>query len=125
MRGLIIDDSKALRKILRSMMERLQFEIVEAKNGQEGLDRLHEQEKLDLILVDWNMPEMNGLEFIRAVRQEPAYRELPILMVTTETNLEQIMTALETGANEYLMKPFDHESLMDKLQGMGFSVASS
>ena len=125
MRGLIIDDSRALRRILRSMLEGLHFEIIEACNGQEGLDRLHEQGTVDIVLVDWNMPEMNGLEFVQAVRRDPTYQQLPLLMVTTETDMEQIATALQAGVTEYLMKPFDQESLMDKLQQLGFATTIS
>ena len=95
--------------------ERWQQCWLEAANGREGLVRLHENPEIGLVLVDWNMPEMNGLDFIKAVRAQPAYRSLRIMMVTTETEQEQLRRALEAGADEYVMKPFTKEILVAKL----------
>jgi two-component system chemotaxis response regulator CheY len=89
--------------------------VVEAANGREGLERLRQPPGVELVLVDWNMPEMNGLEFIRAVRADRAYDPVRIMMVTTETEQEQVIRALEAGANEYVMKPFTREILVAKL----------
>jgi two-component system chemotaxis response regulator CheY len=115
MRALVIDDSRATRAIIGGILRELQLEVLEAGNGQEGLQQLAQHGDIELILVDWNMPVMDGLEFIRAVRAQPAYRGVRILMVTTETEREQVMRALDAGANEYLMKPFTKEVLVAKL----------
>lgn len=95
------------------------FEIVEAANGLEGLARLEETGVPDVALVDWNMPEMTGIEFVRAVRAEAAYGGMKIMMVTTESESSQVETALEAGANEYAMKPFTAESIRAKLSILG------
>jgi two-component system, chemotaxis family, chemotaxis protein CheY len=115
MRALVIDDSRTVRAILRAILTGIGLDVVEAANGREGLDRLRDAEDVGVVLVDWNMPEMNGLEFIRAVRARRAYDPVRILMVTTETEQEQVIRALEAGANEYVMKPFTREILVAKL----------
>ena len=121
MRALIIDDSKAMRSILGRMLRGLGFEVVEAVNGRDAIKRLHETEKVELALVDWNMPEMSGFEFIRAVRAEHSYDGVLLVMVTTETEMEQVSKALEAGANEYVMKPFTQEVILEKLQMLGMT----
>lgn len=115
MRALVIDDSRTVRVIIGKILREIGLEVVEAGNGRQGLVRLEENPGLDLVLVDWNMPEMNGLEFIQAVRAQRLYDPLRIMMVTTETEQEQVLRALEAGANEYLMKPFTKEILVAKL----------
>jgi two-component system chemotaxis response regulator CheY len=120
-RALIIDDSKAMRSILSRMLKGLQFEVIEAANGQEALERLRATGKVDLALVDWNMPEMNGLEFVRAVRAEHTYDGVLLMMVTTETEMENVVRALAAGANEYVMKPFTRDVILDKLQIFGMA----
>jgi two-component system, chemotaxis family, chemotaxis protein CheY len=115
MRALVIDDSRTVRAILRAILTEIGLTVVEAANGREGLDRLRDAEDVGVVLVDWNMPEMNGLEFIRAVRAQRAYDPVRILMVTTETEQEQVIRALEAGANEYVMKPFTRDILVAKL----------
>ena len=115
MRALVIDDSRTVRIIVRSILTELGLEVVEAANGREGLDRLHNTDDVRLILVDWNMPEMNGLEFVQAVRTDRSYDPVRIMMVTTETEQEQVIRALKAGANEYLMKPFTKDVLVAKL----------
>ncbi len=122
MRALIIDDSRGMRSILRRMLQQLGFNTEEAANGREGLDRLQQNGAPELVLVDWNLPVMNGLEFIRAARADRAYDAVPLLMVTTETELSQITLAIESGANEYMMKPFTQEILRDKLELLGLPV---
>src|SRR4051812_22331836 len=102
MRALVIDDSRTMRVILSSMLKQFGFEITEAANGQEGLDRLRQFGQPDVILVDWNMPVMSGYEFVRAVRADPSLSGAPLMMVTTETELEQVKTALDAGINEYV-----------------------
>lgn len=96
------------------------FDVCEAGNGREGLDVLeHEFPNISLVLADWNMPQMNGLEFVKALRSDPRYASIRVMMVTTETNLDRMTLALEVGANEYLMKPFTPEMVMDKLRLIG------
>jgi two-component system chemotaxis response regulator CheY len=115
MRALVIDDSRTVRAIIRQTLSEVGLDVVEAGNGREGLDRLRDPGDVGVVLVDWNMPEMNGLEFIRAVRAERIYDLVRIMMVTTETEQEQVIRALEAGANEYVMKPFTRDILIAKL----------
>ena len=121
MRALIIDDSKAMRCLLSRMLRRLGFEVLEAANGRLGLQRLQENGKIDLALVDWNMPEMNGLDFVRTVRAEQTYDGVLLMMVTTETEMKNVVKALAAGANEYVMKPFTQEVILEKLQIFGMA----
>ena len=119
MRVLVIDDSRAMRSILSHMLRQLGFDVSEATNGREALARLSELERVDLALVDWNMPEMNGIEFVRTVRADSRYNDLPLMMVTTETEVQQVAVALQAGANEYIMKPFTKEVVQEKLVVLG------
>jgi two-component system chemotaxis response regulator CheY len=119
--ALIIDDSRAMRSILGRMLRGLGFGVVEAVNGRDAIKRLQGTEKVELALVDWNMPEMNGLEFVQAVRAEHSYDGIILMMVTTETEMEQVSKALEAGANEYVMKPFTQEVVLEKLQMLGIA----
>ncbi len=123
-RAMVVDDSRAIRMILSKTLSSLGFEVSQASNGREALTRLvdvHDaaDAPLSVVLVDWNMPEMNGLEFVQNVRANPEYREIKLMMVTTETQIEQMTRALEAGANEYVMKPFTEEVISDKLRLMG------
>ncbi len=122
MRALVIDDSRAIRRIIGGMLRKLDFEVSEASHGLEGLERLEQDGAPDIVLVDWNMPEMNGLEFIKSVRSRPEYSNLVIMMVTTETEMERMAQAFIAGANEYVMKPFDEATIVDKLQLLGVGV---
>ena len=123
MRALIVDDSKAMRSIVGLIVKQVGFEILEAGNGLEALEKLKTCGEVELILVDWNMPEMNGIDFLRAVRAQPGSSAFKMLMVTTASDLEHINTALEAGANEYLMKPFTKEAMVSKLQMLGMLEA--
>jgi two-component system chemotaxis response regulator CheY len=104
------------------MLKEVGFEVQEASNGREGLDRLHQQGCADLVMVDWNMPGMNGWEFVRAVRAERAFDGVPLVMVTTETEAGHIVSALESGANEYIMKPFTKDVVLEKLALLGITL---
>ena len=118
--ALVIDDSRAIRMILGRTLNRFGYEVCSAANGREALDMIGQQElALSVILVDWNMPEMTGLDFVKTIRADPRYREVPLMMVTTETEIEQMYRALEAGANEYVMKPFTDEVIADKLRLLG------
>ncbi|HKX28478.1 MAG TPA: response regulator [Blastocatellia bacterium] len=122
MRALVIDDSRAMRNILGTMLKEIGFEVAEAKNGLEAMERLREIGPLELALVDWNMPEMNGYEFVQSVRAHRAYDEMRLMMVTTETEMTQMAKALEAGANEYVMKPFTKEVIREKLEILGMEL---
>lgn len=119
MRALVIDDSRAMRVIIGQTLKGAGFEISEAGNGREALSRLEEMDAPDLIMVDWNMPEMSGIEFLKAVRQMPEYNDTRIIMVTTETEMKRMAEALSLGANEYVMKPFTRDILIQKLDQLG------
>jgi two-component system, chemotaxis family, chemotaxis protein CheY len=122
MRALIVDDSRFVRGFLRGMLEEKGIECVEAADGRAALDILHQSDSFDLALVDWNMPVMNGLEMLTAIRAE-GYKGIKVLMVTTEAENDFIERALDAGADEYLMKPFDEEALADKLAMLGLAEA--
>ncbi|MBP3954223.1 response regulator [Gemmata sp. G18] len=115
MRAMVLDDSRTVRLIIGKILTEMGIEVIEAGNGREGLDRMRANPDLGLVLVDWNMPELNGLEFIKAVRATRAYDPVRLVMVTTETEQEQVVRALDAGANEYVMKPFTKEILVAKL----------
>jgi two-component system chemotaxis response regulator CheY len=118
-RALVVDDSSTMRSILRMTLRGAGFEVLEAGNGAEALDRLQKSNQVDIVLVDWNMPEMNGYEFLCAARMNHAYDDTKIVMVTTETEIAQVKAALDHGANEYIMKPFTKDAVIEKLQLMG------
>ena len=122
MRALVIDDSKAIRLILGKILQDIGFEVRGAANGLEGLEELKADGKVDLALVDWNMPEMNGYEFVQEVRKDKNFDDLPLMMVTTETEMSQVVKALEAGANEYVMKPFTKEMILEKLSMLGIAT---
>jgi two-component system chemotaxis response regulator CheY len=115
MRALVIDDSRAVRIIIGNILREIGMEVFEAGNGLEALEQLKCRPEIELMLVDWNMPEMNGYELLRAVRAQRAYDRVRILMVTSEAQSEQVIKALSAGANEYLMKPFNRDVLVAKL----------
>jgi two-component system chemotaxis response regulator CheY len=119
MQALVIDDSRAVRLLISNLLRQRGFDVVTAGHGQEGLERLRENPEIRLVLVDWNMPVMDGLEFIRAVRKVPAWDEVWLVMVTTETESEQVQRAMTAGANEYVMKPFTAAVLVAKLSLLG------
>jgi len=123
LRVLIVDDSRAMRGILRRMLSTLGFHVTEASNGREAFDRLLAGEPADLVLVDWNMPELNGYDFIVAVRSDPMFNRLRLMMVTTETEMPQVTRALAAGADEYVMKPFTPDVISGKLALLGLVPA--
>jgi len=119
MQALVIDDSRAVRLLVGNILREQGFEVHEAGDGQKGLEQLQENPEIGLVLVDWNMPVMDGLEFIKTVRQSRTWDSLRIVMVTTETESEQVQRAMTAGANEYVMKPFTSEVLVAKLSLLG------
>jgi len=121
-KALVVDDSRAIRRILAGILGEVGFEVCQAANGREALevlDRERATEAVSLVLADWNMPEMNGLEFVQAMRADARNESVKVMMVTTETQIEQMLAALQAGANEYVMKPFTREVIEDKLRILG------
>lgn len=119
-KALVVDDSKAVRMILAKILKELGYEVREAENGRGALEVIEaEKNAVALVLADWNMPEINGLDLLKRLRQNPELSSLVVVMVTTETGLDQMMAALEAGANEYVMKPFTKDILVEKLQLAG------
>ncbi len=118
-KAMVVDDSRAVRLILRRTLEKFGYQVFEARHGKEALTLLAQEPQIGLMLVDWNMPEMNGLELVRAVRSDPERARMVLMMVTTETEIEQMVRALAAGANEYVMKPFTEEVITDKLRLLG------
>ena len=119
MRALVIDDSRAMRRIVSGILEALGFEVSQAEHGRDGLDVLDGGWVPDLVCVDWNMPVMDGLQFISAVRSNPVWRSVTIMMVTSESEQSQIVKALAAGAHEYVIKPFTADAIRDKLALLG------
>jgi len=120
---LIIDDSRVIRKVSREIVESLDFRVSEAENGEAGL-KACQIEMPDVILLDWNMPVMDGYSFLKALRSTPEGQAPKVVFCTTENGLDHITRALEAGADEYVMKPFDKDILATKLHGLGILSAS-
>ena len=119
-KALVVDDSRAVRMLLVRTLKQLGYEVQEAANGREALQMMEAGNSgVKLVLVDWIMPEIDGLELLKRLRQNPALSSLAVVMVTTETEIEHIAEALEAGANEYVMKPFTQDILVEKLQLAG------
>jgi two-component system chemotaxis response regulator CheY len=119
---LIIDDSKAMRTFLQHLATDLSFQTEEAEDGRNALNKLVKndpREPFDVALVDWDMPVMNGLEFVETVRRNKDFSSLKMMMVTTQNTMERVETALAAGADDFLMKPVTKESLEEKLQILG------
>ena len=125
MNALIIDDSRAMRRILCGIMKGLGYATIEAGNGIEGLSQLSSNDDIEVALVDWNMPEMNGLEFVKKVRASSEYRKLKMVMVTTETEPTQMARAIMAGVDEFVMKPFTSDMLIEKLRLIGVRMPQS
>ncbi len=123
-RAMIIDDSRAMRSILRRIVTGLEFEAAEAGHGQEALDQLESTSAAggpipDICLIDWNMPVMDGYTFIQRVRSNPEWRKMTLMMVTTESEQGQIVKALAAGAHEYVIKPFTPDAIVEKFELLG------
>lgn len=122
MKVLLIDDSSTARSLLKRIFAEIGgWEVLEAANGREALDYLGNSETIDLMCIDWNMPVMNGIEFLKVAKQLPLYVDTWKMMVTSETEMENISEAMVSGANEYVMKPFNKDSILAKLEIMGLN----
>jgi len=119
MKALVIDDSRVMRRIIAGTLRTIGYTTSEAGDGREALDLLESGETFDLACIDWNMPVMDGLEFVLAVREKKEWRGLTLMMVTTESEHGQIVRALAAGAHEYLIKPFTPDAIRDKLDLLG------
>ena len=121
MRTLIIDDSRTTRAIIARLLQGLGYATAEAPDGAAALRHLEAQGAPEIAFVDWNMPEMTGIEFVQSVRKEARYDGMQIVMVTSENEMANVAQALEAGANEYLMKPFTKEALEEKIALLGLA----
>lgn len=115
---LVVDDSKVIRKVARHILETLDFTVSEAGDGQEALDSCIASPP-DVVLLDWNMPVMSGMDFLRALRDTQLGSRPKVVFCTTENGMAHIRAAIEAGADEYVMKPFDRDTLHSKLQIVG------
>jgi len=115
MKVLVVDDSAIMRKVITQILEMLGHDSVPASNGLDAFERLKEHEDVRLILLDWNMPEMNGIEFLRDIKARPVLSEIPVIMLTTESERRKMIEAIEAGAKHYLTKPFQPETLATKI----------
>jgi two-component system chemotaxis response regulator CheY len=123
-KALVVDDSKTIRTIIRRILVGVGYEVLEAGDGVQALEVLAaDRSAIRLVLADWNMPVMNGFELLKQIRQDPELTSLKVMMVTTETEMCQMTSALEAGANEYIMKPFTKDILMEKLELMGVTAS--
>ncbi|MEO0600248.1 MAG: response regulator [Myxococcota bacterium] len=118
-RAIIVDDSRAMRALLRRGLQSFGFDVVGAGEGREALKLLTTTRIPEIALVDWNMPGMDGLTLIEVLREDPAYDEMKIVMVSSESAPDRIERALRAGADDYIMKPFSSEALAERLQGLG------
>ena len=119
MHALVIDDSRAMRMILRRIVTDLGFTCAEAGNGEQALERIAAGPRPDVCLIDWNMPVMDGYTFVTKVRSDPDLRDITLMMVTTESEHGQIVRALAAGAHEYVIKPFTPDAIVEKLTLLG------
>ena len=119
MKALVIDDSRAVRKVIKKILSGIGVESVEAEDGKDALEKLQATDGINVCLVDWNMPVMNGYDFICEVRANPIYEQVKLMMVTTENESGQIIKALTAGVDEYVMKPFTDDVIVEKLSMMG------
>lgn len=122
MKALIVDDSTFIREYLRKLLTHMGIVCAEAVDGSDALAVLASQQNFDLMLLDLNMPVMNGLECVKAIRNARLYPEMKVMMVTTEADNHFIAKALDNGADEFLMKPFTAKSLREKMMLLGFAA---
>jgi len=119
MQALVVDDSVAVRGLLSEHLSQLGFQVEQAASGSEALTKVQGMPHLTVVLLDWTMPGMDGLEVLRRIRAEGRYANVPVVMVTTESELPFVDDAFNAGASEYLMKPFDAQTLLEKLLLLG------
>ncbi len=120
MKALIVDDSSMMRNMLQHYASEMSFETTLAEDGADGVAKMKEEGPFELMLVDWDMPVMNGLEFVKAVRNDPENADSKILMVTSHNSMDDVITAMSVGIDDFLMKPIEEVGLKDKLTILGF-----
>ncbi len=118
-RAIVVDDSRAMRALLRRGLENFGYDVIDASDGRDALKILATTRIPDIALVDWNMPGMDGLTLIELLREDPAYDEMKVVMVSSESAPDRIERALRAGANDYIMKPFSSEALAERLERLG------
>ena len=116
MKLLVVDDSSTMRRIIKNTLARLGYkDILEGEDGVQGWAQMDKNPDIDMLITDWNMPEMNGLELVKKVRADARFKDTPIIMVTTEGGKSEVITALKAGVNNYIVKPFTPQVLKEKL----------
>lgn len=127
MKLLVVDDSSTMRRIIKNTLEKLGHpDIIEAEHGVEAWEKLTADDDIKVVITDWNMPEMNGLDLVKKIRAEKKYEDMPIIMVTTEGGKAEVITALKAGVNNYIVKPFTPQVLKKKLEDvLGIGGASA
>ena len=119
MKLLVVDFSSTMRRIIKNTLSRLGYkDVLEAQHGIAAWQVIKENSGIDVLITDWNMPEMNGLELVKKVRAESKYEDIPIIMVTTEGAKAEVITALKAGVNNYIVKPFTPQVLKEKLENV-------
>jgi two-component system chemotaxis response regulator CheY len=119
MKILVVDDSSTMRRIIQNTLARLGYkDVVQAADGVEAWNAMQENPDIGVVITDWNMPNMNGLELVKKIRAEEKYKNIPIIMVTTEGGKKEVITALKAGVNNYIVKPFTPQVLKDKLEAV-------
>lgn len=116
---LLVDDSRAVRLATKRMVTPLGVNILEAEDGSQAWNQFQQHPEIDAILLDWNMPVMDGITFLRKLRSDSSQRQPAVIMCTTENDLPRILEAMQAGANEYIMKPFTEEIMREKLAETG------
>lgn len=126
MKLLVVDDSSTMRRIIKNTLEKLGHpDVLEAEHGVEAWDLLNKNDDIKVVITDWNMPEMNGLDLVKKIRAEKKYEDMPIIMVTTEGGKAEVITALKAGVNNYIVKPFTPQVLKEKLEDvLGLGAAA-
>lgn len=125
MRALVVDDSRAMRTIVGRLMRELGFEVVEAGNGHQALAVLEAHPDVAIALLDWNMPEMNGIELVQAIRADARWAALKLVMITTESEASQSARAMAAGAQQYVTKPFTKDQVLAKLALLGLAPSEA
>ncbi len=119
MKILVVDDSSTMRRIIKNTLARLGHkDVLEGEDGVQGWEQLDSNPDIEVLITDWNMPNMNGLELVKKVRADERFEDLPIIMVTTEGGKAEVITALKAGVNNYIVKPFTPQVLKEKLQAV-------
>lgn len=115
MKILVVDDMSSMRRIIKNTLKQLGYPNTdEAEDGDQALEKVR-TDPFDLVISDWNMPKMNGLDLLKAIRQDPKLSALPVLMVTTEAEMDHILEAIRSGVNSYILKPFTPETMKEKI----------